>query len=324
VDEFEGHDLDLTYITDRIIAMGMPSSGSAALFFNNVNEISLFCKKYHPGQCRIFNLTENLYEYPALGDVAVCHTGWIDHHAPPLGHLVNLIQRLSDYLSSSPTNVAMIHCKAGRSRSGTVIACYLLNSQLATYPHDAVLMFNIRRSLNPSLKLPSQIRIVNYFFELLQRYGGLKEMINCDLILNPPTFMLTAITISPTPKLGISHSGFTPYIEIYDKNKLLSSDTDPIWKFQSDRKFVPSDEDVILNPNVNLAGDILMVFNHTSFATFGDTHHKHHSFFKLQLHTSFIEEEVLTFTSNELDDVACDAPLTTPILLILNLKRLLK
>jgi hypothetical protein len=48
----DGFDLDLTYITDRIIAMGFPSTGSEASYRNPVGEVQRFFNTYHKGKVR--------------------------------------------------------------------------------------------------------------------------------------------------------------------------------------------------------------------------------------------------------------------------------
>ena len=49
-------DLDLTYLTDEIIAMGLPSSGAEALWRNPIDEVVQFLELKHPGRYKVFNL----------------------------------------------------------------------------------------------------------------------------------------------------------------------------------------------------------------------------------------------------------------------------
>ena len=52
----DGFNLDLTYITDSIIAMGFPSEGTEGLFRNPLSEVQRFLKERHGEQFRVYNL----------------------------------------------------------------------------------------------------------------------------------------------------------------------------------------------------------------------------------------------------------------------------
>eukprot|EP01044_Picomonas_judraskeda_P010469 COSAG03_NODE_1348_length_4281_cov_116.671927_4_plen_309_part_00 len=51
-----GFDLDLTYVTDNLIAMGFPSEGAEALYRNPMAEVQHFLNSRHPGCYRVYNL----------------------------------------------------------------------------------------------------------------------------------------------------------------------------------------------------------------------------------------------------------------------------
>jgi hypothetical protein len=46
-------DLDLTYITNRIIAMGFPSTGFESSYRNPAEEVSAFLRQRHPNHFKI-------------------------------------------------------------------------------------------------------------------------------------------------------------------------------------------------------------------------------------------------------------------------------
>jgi len=83
----DGFDLDLTYITPRIIAMGFPSEGSEASYRNPMEEVQKFFNQYHNGdKMRIVNLcSERAYKPEKFGgDKHVVRYPFDDHNPAPL------------------------------------------------------------------------------------------------------------------------------------------------------------------------------------------------------------------------------------------------
>ena len=64
----DGFDLDLTYLTDEIICMGLPSKGVEALYRNPIDEVVRFMETNHGGKYKVFNLcTERTYDIDKFG-----------------------------------------------------------------------------------------------------------------------------------------------------------------------------------------------------------------------------------------------------------------
>ena len=54
--ESDKYNLDLTYITNRIVACGYPAAGMQALYRNRREDVADFLKSNHGSQIKIYNL----------------------------------------------------------------------------------------------------------------------------------------------------------------------------------------------------------------------------------------------------------------------------
>ena len=54
--ENENFDLDMAFITKRVIAMGYPSVGCEKFYRNSITDIMSFFERYHKGNVKIYNL----------------------------------------------------------------------------------------------------------------------------------------------------------------------------------------------------------------------------------------------------------------------------
>ena len=57
-----GYNLDVTYITDRILAMSFPASGMEQCYRNNITTVASFLNEKHPGCHKIYNLSNRVYD----------------------------------------------------------------------------------------------------------------------------------------------------------------------------------------------------------------------------------------------------------------------
>ncbi|KIY71806.1 hypothetical protein CYLTODRAFT_418520 [Cylindrobasidium torrendii FP15055 ss-10] len=121
--------LDLVYLTDQVIIMGYPASGVEGLYRNRREDAKKFLETRHGKNYWIYNfcpITENSYD-ASFFDGRVSRYPFPDHHAPPLALLPLIAREMRTWLSGSPERVAVLHCKAGKGRSGTMACAYLLS-----------------------------------------------------------------------------------------------------------------------------------------------------------------------------------------------------
>ncbi|ORX35851.1 hypothetical protein BD324DRAFT_629254 [Kockovaella imperatae] len=129
VDKAAQVDLDLVYVTDRIIIMGYPAAGVSALYRNRRRDVLKFINSRHGDKWWIWNLCP-LYEKaysPESMHNRVSRYPFPDHHPPPLPLLPLAVREMTAWLQGDPERIAIIHCKAGKGRSGTLLCSYLLS-----------------------------------------------------------------------------------------------------------------------------------------------------------------------------------------------------
>lgn len=281
----EDYNLDLTYITPRLIAMSFPGEGLEKLFRNSGDSVARFLNERHPDSYRSFNLSGDRYNYEKFANNVVDFP-WPDHHAPPLDLLFRACAEMSDWLLRNQRNVAVVHCKAGKGRTGTLICCYLLFSGRIETPEDAMKIYRVKRfSEGGGVTQPSQKRYIEYFAKVLR--GNISR---------PLRVLFSKVILKTAPHISSDYS--RPYLEIFAgpylvfSSKASSRDQQPVFSdnWDEDRMHY------ILIPNgLVLAGDVLCKLYH--WGVFGSSKICHFSF-----HTSFLPEgKVLPLPKTELD-----------------------
>ncbi|PIL27597.1 hypothetical protein GSI_10748 [Ganoderma sinense ZZ0214-1] len=128
-------ELDLAYITDNVIVMGYPATGVEGLYRNRREDAKKFLEHHHGTNYWVFNfcpVRENAYPASVfdgrrtLTDASPCASS-----APPLAILPLAAREIRLWLDGSPERVAVLHCKAGKGRSGTMACAYLLTLDIA-------------------------------------------------------------------------------------------------------------------------------------------------------------------------------------------------
>ncbi|KAF9522741.1 hypothetical protein CPB83DRAFT_911162 [Crepidotus variabilis] len=129
-------ELDLVYVTDQIIIMGYPAAGMEGLYRNRREDAIRFLEHRHGNNFWVFNfcpIKENSYESSIFGG-RVSRYPFPDHHAPPLAIMPLVAREIDAWLNGSSERVAVLHCKAGKGRSGTMACTYLLAHNKASPP----------------------------------------------------------------------------------------------------------------------------------------------------------------------------------------------
>ena len=162
----EYFDLDMAYITERVIGMGFPATGCETLYRNTLTDLRAFLDRYH-GEYKIYNLCiekQRIYPKNLWFDKKVGLFPFNDHAPCPIKLILDFCVDICLYLTVNPRGVAAIHCKAGKGRTGVMIVCYLLFSGLCDTTDEALAHYAKQRTLNnKGVTIPSQIRYIKYF-----------------------------------------------------------------------------------------------------------------------------------------------------------------
>ncbi|KAB0345539.1 hypothetical protein FD754_022465, partial [Muntiacus muntjak] len=165
----DGFDLDLTYVTERIIAMSFPSSGKQSFYRNPIKEVVRFLDTKHPNHYQVYNLcSERAYD-PKYFHHRVHRYLIDDHNVPSLSEMVAFSMEVKEWMARDKDNVIVVHCKGGKGRTGTMVCAYLLASEIFATAEDSLYYFGERRtdkstsSKFQGIETPSQNRFVEYF-----------------------------------------------------------------------------------------------------------------------------------------------------------------
>ncbi|KYQ93081.1 LIM-type zinc finger-containing protein [Tieghemostelium lacteum] len=277
--EWGNFDLDLTYLTDRVIGMGFPSESIEGLYRNNMKDVQRFFNTLHPGHYKIYNLcSERKYDHDRF-EGNVSEYPFDDHSPPNLDVIGKFCLDVEEWLDQHPENIVAIHCKAGKGRTGTMVACWLLYNRSCTTSSESIRMFGTKRTHNgKGITIPSQARYVRYF-EALNQYG--KPTRPAPSI----TKILSTIRMSSLPDFNIG-GGCEPYLCITQQDKNVFY-TKPLKIKKGQSKAIEID-----CGNIILCNDVKLKFYNKNSKGY---------MFSYCFHTAFIDSSKVSIRRVEID-----------------------
>lgn len=192
IDETNNFNLDLSYIgpEKKIIAMGYPAEGVEAIYRNAMSEVQRFFDVHHKDHAKVYNLcSERKYQVGVDEYFKGEKFGFDDHNPPPLDLIRPFCESMHEWLTQDDKNVAAVHCKAGKGRTGVMVCAYLIHSGVRADAEKALKYFGQMRTINnKGVTIPSQMRYVHYYEQLLIRGS-----------ITPYTYQITHIRFVTTP-----------------------------------------------------------------------------------------------------------------------------
>ncbi|CAN9270417.1 unnamed protein product [Alternaria alternata] len=158
--------LDLCYVTDNIIATSGPSGTYPQRAYRNpLDSLVKFLDSKHGEDWAIWEFRAEGTGYPDSEVYnRVYHYPFPDHHPPPFALIPNIMASMRNWLHEKKGRVVVVHCKAGKGRSGTASCSYLISEE--GWPvHKALDRFTERRmrpNMGKGVSIPSQLRWIDY------------------------------------------------------------------------------------------------------------------------------------------------------------------
>ncbi|XP_026152250.1 tensin-1 isoform X5 [Mastacembelus armatus] len=283
----ESYELDLIYITERIISVSFPISVEEQSYAANLQEVASMLRSKHGHNYLLFNLSEKRYDINQLNP-KVLDFGWPDHHAPALDKICSICKAMDTWLSADSHNVVVIHNKGNRGRTGVVVAAYMHYSNISASADQALDRFAMKRFYEDKVLpvgQPSQKRYVEYFSGLLS--GHIK-------INNKPLF-LHHVIMHGIPNFE-SKGGCRPFLKIYQAMQPLY--TSGIYNVQGDSQ---TSICITIEPGLLLKGDILLKCYHKRYRS-----PCRDVIFRVQFHTCAVHNLGIVFGKDELDETFKD------------------
>uniref|UniRef100_A0A8C7Y0Z7 Tensin 1b n=1 Tax=Oryzias sinensis TaxID=183150 RepID=A0A8C7Y0Z7_9TELE len=289
----ETYELDLVYITERIISVSFPGSVEEQSYAVNLREVASMLRSKHGHNYLVFNLSEKRYDINQLNP-KVLDFGWPDHHAPALDKICSICKAMDTWLSADSHNVVVIHNKGNRGRTGVVVAAYMHYSNISASADQALDRFAMKRFYEDKVLpvgQPSQKRYVEYFSGLLS--GHIK-------INNKPLF-LHHVIMHGIPNFE-AKGGLYLLLHVFAHKQAFS----PLRLFTS-CTFVNVQGDsqtsicITIEPGLLLKGDILLKCYHKRYRN-----PCRDVIFRVQFHTCAVHDLGLVFGKEELDETYKD------------------
>ncbi|XP_065493782.1 tensin-1 isoform X9 [Caloenas nicobarica] len=280
-------ELDLVYITERIIAVSYPSTAEEQSFCSNLREVAHMLKSKHGDNYVLFNLSERRHDISKLHP-KVLDFGWPDMHTPALEKICSICKAMDTWLNTTPHNVVVLHNKGNRGRLGVVVAAYMHYSNISASADQALDRFAMKRFYEDKVVpvgQPSQKRYIHYFSGLLS--GSIK-------MNNKPLF-LHHVIMHGIPNFE-SKGGCRPFLKIYQAMQPVY--TSGIYNVQGDSQ---TGICITIEPGLLLKGDILLKCYHKKFRS-----PTRDVIFRVQFHTCAVHDLDVVFGKEDLDEAFRD------------------
>ncbi|KAM6177951.1 tensin-3 [Rhynchocyon petersi] len=283
----DGHELDLTYITERVIAVSFPANSSEESYLYNLQEVTRMLKSKHGDNYLVLNLSEKRYDLTKLNPKTM-DVGWPDLHAPPLDKMCTICKAQESWLNSDPQHVVVIHCRGGKGRIGVVISSYMHFTNVSASADQALDRFAMKKFYDDkvsALMQPSQKRYVQFLSGLLS--GSVK--------MNASPLFLHSVILHGIPNFDTG-GVCRPFLKLYQAMQPVY--TSGIYNIGPENQGRVC---IAIEPAQLLKGDVMVKCYHKKYRSA-----TRDVVFRLQFHTGAVQGHGLMFAKEDLDDASKD------------------
>ncbi|XP_032884190.1 putative tyrosine-protein phosphatase auxilin isoform X1 [Amblyraja radiata] len=288
-------ELNISYITSRIIVISYPAEGVELSFKNQIDDVRSFLDSRHLDHYTIFNLSQKSYRSAKFHN-RISECSWPARQAPSLHNLYAVCKNMHHWLQQNPKNVCAIHCVDGCPASAILVCGMFCFCHLFSCPVPAIQLLNTKRP-EPVL-WPSHRRYIGYI---------------CEMVSDKPTLphckplIIKTVTVSPVPCFNKQRNGCRPFFEVFiGETKIFST----AQEYDKMREHRIQEGKVFASLGVSAHGDVVVAAFHMRSTIGGRLQAKltNTQIFQIQVHTGFIAPgtTILKFAKSELD--ACDSP----------------
>uniref|UniRef100_A0A1D1XCS9 Phosphatidylinositol 3,4,5-trisphosphate 3-phosphatase and dual-specificity protein phosphatase PTEN n=1 Tax=Anthurium amnicola TaxID=1678845 RepID=A0A1D1XCS9_9ARAE len=196
-----GYDLDMSYITDRLLAMSFPAEHMRAFYRNPLWQVKAVLDMRHPGHYKVYNLCAEECYNPSNFNGQVEAFPFDDNHVPSLSMIKLFCESVHSWLSKDPQNIAVVHCMAGKGRTGLMVSAYLVYTGMSV--DEALQLYADRRTTNnEGVSIASQRRYVGYWSKILEFPMGILNQLPVVNLPQPSSRELRRIRLYDTVNIN--------------------------------------------------------------------------------------------------------------------------
>ncbi|BBN12559.1 hypothetical protein MPTK1_5g21110 [Marchantia polymorpha subsp. ruderalis] len=160
--------------------MSFPAQNMQAFIRNPMWQVQRALDLRHGSHYKVYNLCCEATYDPENFHGRVEEIPFDDNHVPPLSLVKLFCESVQHWLDEDPNNVAVIHCRAGKGRTGLMVCAFLVYEGMG--PEEALQLYADRRTTNnEGVTIASQRRYVGYWSKILtfpngNQGGGVPEV----------------------------------------------------------------------------------------------------------------------------------------------------